>query len=75
MILLAGCNREEYRDFFGDITLGPPLWTNGYCFLTAKLPTNIQHSGQWVCKVSGSVNGTNILLTAHTTSTLKVYPL
>jgi len=71
VVLLAGCNREESRDFFGDITLGLPLWTNGYCFLTAKLPTKIQHSGQWVYKVSGTVDGTNILLTAHITSTLR----
>ena len=71
VLLLAGCNREESRDFFGDISVGPTVWTNGYCFLKATLPTKIQHSGQWVYKVTGEVDGTNILLTAHMTTTIR----
>ena len=71
LALVIGCNREESRDFFGDITLGPPVWTNGYCFLTAKLPTRIQHSGQWLYKVTAEVDGKDILLTAHITTRLK----
>ncbi len=70
-LLLAGCNHKESRDFFGNITVGPTVWTNGYCFLKAKLPTKIQHSGQWVYKVTGEVEGTNILLTARMTTTIR----
>lgn len=71
VMLLSGCNREESRDFFGDVNVGPSVWTNGYCFLKAKLSTKIQHSGQWVYKVTGEVDGTNILLTAHVTTSVK----
>jgi hypothetical protein len=71
LALVIGCNREESRDFFGDITLGPPAWTNGYCFLTAKFPTKIQHSGQWLYKVTAKVDGRDIILTAHITTRLK----
>ena len=69
--LVAGCNREKSRDLFGEITIGAPMWTNSYCFLTAKFPTKIQHSGQWVYKVTADVADTNIFLTAHVTTSVK----
>lgn len=70
-LLCAGCDREVDRDFFSKITLGTPEWSEGMCFLPVKLPTNITHSGQWIYKVDSKVEGKQILLTAHLTSSVK----
>jgi len=69
--LLVGCDRKVDRDFFSKLTLGTPAWENGMCFLPAKFPTKITHSGQWVYKVDSKIKGQQVLLTAHLTSSVK----
>ena len=69
--LLVGCDRKVDRDFFSTITLGTPEWTSGMCFLPATLPTKITHSGQWIYKVDSKIEGKQIILTAHLTSSVK----
>lgn len=70
-VWITGCAHQEYRSFFASdgISVGTPVMVGAGSYqIPILFETEIIHSGQWIDRVSSSVTGTNIMVTASFTS-------